>query len=94
MALAGKVGRIYELEHEVFERRQAEAAFRQEREALRDAEERMRFALEAAGVGIWDMDYTTGALQWSDVIESHYGLQPGTFGGTFEAYIERAKAPT
>ena len=58
-------------------------------EALRTAEERMRFALEAAGVGIWDMDLTTGALRWSEILESQYGLQPGTFGGTFEAFLER-----
>ena len=31
-------------------------------EALRTAEERMRFALEAANVGIWDVDYVTGPL--------------------------------
>ena len=43
-------------------------------EALRIAEERMRFALEAAGVGIWDMDYTTGALDWSATLEGQYGL--------------------
>jgi two-component system, cell cycle sensor histidine kinase and response regulator CckA len=55
-------------------------------EALRTAEERMRFALEAAGVGIWDMDYTTGALRWSETLEAQYGLQPGTFGGTFQAF--------
>jgi two-component system cell cycle sensor histidine kinase/response regulator CckA len=58
-------------------------------EALRTAEERTRFALEAAGVGIWDMDYTTGVHRWSETLEAHYGLQPGTFGGTFEAFVER-----
>ena len=58
-------------------------------DALRTAEERMRFALEAASVGIWDMDFTTGVLQWSEILEAQYGLQPGTFGGTFEAFIER-----
>ncbi len=58
-------------------------------EALRTAEERMRFALEAAGVGIWDMDYATGVLRWSEILESQYGLQPGTFGGTFEAFVDR-----
>ena len=58
-------------------------------EALRTAEERTRFALEAAGVGIWDVDYTTGVLRWSETLEAHYGLQPGTFGGTFEALAER-----
>ena len=58
-------------------------------EALRTTEERMRFALQNADVGIWDMDYTTGVLRWSEILEAHYGLQPGTFGGTFEAFVER-----
>jgi PAS domain S-box-containing protein len=58
-------------------------------EALRTAEERMRYALEAAGVGIWDMDYTTGALQWSEILESQFGLRQGTFGGTFQAFVDR-----
>jgi two-component system, cell cycle sensor histidine kinase and response regulator CckA len=57
-------------------------------QALRTAEERMRFALEAAGVGIWDMDYATGAQRWSAILEAQYGLQPGTFGGTLDAFIE------
>lgn len=81
LALSGQVGRIYELEDEIRERKQRT-------EALRIAEERTRFALEAAGVGIWDMDYTTGVLRWSEILESQYGLKPGTFGGTFEAFIE------
>jgi len=58
-------------------------------EALRTAEERMRFALEGANVGIWDMDYTTGMLRWSETIEAHYGLAPGTFDGRFETFVER-----
>ena len=58
-------------------------------EALQTAEERMRFALQNADVGIWDMDYTTGVLRWSETMEAHYGVQPGTFGGTFEAFVER-----
>jgi PAS domain S-box-containing protein len=57
-------------------------------DALRIAEERLRFALEAAGCGIWDMDYATGTLQWSEILEAHYGLRPGTFRGTFEAFVE------
>jgi PAS domain S-box-containing protein len=58
-------------------------------EALRTAEERMRFALTSADVGIWDMDYTTGILKWSETIEAHYGLLPGMFSGSLEAFIER-----
>jgi two-component system cell cycle sensor histidine kinase/response regulator CckA len=58
-------------------------------EALRTAEERMRFALQSADIGIWDMDYTTGVLRWSEIIAGHSGLQPGTFEGTFEGFIVR-----
>jgi two-component system cell cycle sensor histidine kinase/response regulator CckA len=56
-------------------------------EALRTAEERMRFALEAARVGIWDMDFTTGILRWSPILEAQYGLPPNTFGRTFDAFV-------
>jgi two-component system, cell cycle sensor histidine kinase and response regulator CckA len=58
-------------------------------DTLRAAEERTRFALQNANVGIWDMDYTTGVLRWSEVLEHQYGLQPGTFCGTFHEFIER-----
>jgi PAS domain S-box-containing protein len=56
---------------------------------LRTAEERMRLALQNANVGIWDMDYTIGVLRWSETLEAHYGLQPGAFRGTFDAFVER-----
>jgi two-component system cell cycle sensor histidine kinase/response regulator CckA len=58
-------------------------------EALRTAEERTRFVLQNANVGVWDMDYTTGVLRWSETMEAQYGLLPGTFGGTFDAFVER-----
>lgn len=57
-------------------------------DALRATEERMRFALNAAGIGIWDLDFATGTLWWSETIEAHYGLKSGTFGGTFDAFVE------
>jgi len=78
----GEVDFFYTVSRDITKWNQAVAA-------LRTAEERMRFALEAASIGIWDMDYTTGVLRWSETLEAHYGLQPGTFGGTFEAFVER-----
>ncbi len=45
--------------------------------ALRRTEERFRFALEAAGVGIWDVNYKTGELSWSDILAAQYGTTPG-----------------
>jgi PAS domain S-box-containing protein len=57
-------------------------------EALRIGQDRTRFALESANIGIWDMDYATGAMRWSETIEAHYGLAAGTFAGTFDAFLE------
>jgi PAS domain S-box-containing protein len=57
-------------------------------EALRDTDERMRFALQNANVGIWDVDFATGVVGWSGILESQFGLPPGTFGGTFQAFVD------
>jgi two-component system cell cycle sensor histidine kinase/response regulator CckA len=54
---------------------------------LRTAEERMRFALESAEVGIWDMDYQTGVLSWSATLEKQYGLPPGSFDGAYKSFV-------
>jgi PAS domain S-box-containing protein len=56
--------------------------------AARAADERMRFAMKSAGIGIWDMNYASGVLDWSEEMEAQYGLAPGSFGRTFEAFIE------
>jgi two-component system cell cycle sensor histidine kinase/response regulator CckA len=57
-------------------------------ESRRDTEERMRFVLQNANVGLWDVDYATGLSRWSEILESQFGLEPGTFGGTFQAYVD------
>ena len=87
--LQGDISHFIAIKQDITERKRAEEEFRRSAESLRTAEERMRFALENADVGIWDMDYTTGVLRWSETLEAQYGLQPGTFGGTFEAFVER-----
>jgi PAS domain S-box-containing protein len=58
-------------------------------EAVRATEERTQFALRSANVGVWDMDYRSGVLRWSEVMETQYGLAPGTFAGTFDAFTDR-----
>ena len=57
--------------------------------ALQTTEERMRFAVKNANVGIWDMDYAAGVVRWSEILEAQHGLEPGTFSGTFDAFIQR-----
>jgi PAS domain S-box-containing protein len=90
--LDGEISHFIAIKQDITEHKRVEEEFRQSVEALRASEGRTRFALENANVGIWDMDYTTGVLRWSETIEAHYGLRPGTFGGTFEAFVERIHA--
>jgi len=59
---------------------------RQAREALAESEERLRLALDAGRMGVWDWNIRTGELNWSDSLEPLHGLAPGTFGGTFEHF--------
>ncbi len=71
----------------VTERRPREDKRRAEA-ALKDAEERARFAMEAARVGTWEVDHTTGIARWSETLEALHGLAPGAFGGTYQAFLE------
>lgn len=54
---------------------------------LHATEERLRLTLEAAHVGTWEWDIPQNRVQWSSNIERIFGLAPGTFGGTFEAWL-------
>jgi two-component system cell cycle sensor histidine kinase/response regulator CckA len=56
--------------------------------ALSQARERMEFSLEAAGVGIWESDLSSGRTLWSDVQEHLHGLPAGGFRNTFDAFVD------
>ncbi|WNG45863.1 PAS domain-containing protein [Archangium minus] len=47
-------------------------------EKVRVAEERLRLAMEATELGIWDMDPTTGALLWDNHLRVMFGLPADT----------------
>jgi len=55
---------------------------------LQEAEARMEFALDAAHVGVWNSDLTTGRAYWSDICERMHGVAPGRFGGTIDAFLD------
>ncbi len=48
--------------------------------------QQLRLALEAAHMGIWDWDILTKKITWSRGHEQLFGLAPGTFEGTYEAF--------
>jgi PAS domain S-box-containing protein len=68
---------------DISERKRAEAA-------LSESEERFRFAQKAAGIGTFDWNIETGVNTWTRELEAIYGLPPGGFPGTQEAYHSRA----
>jgi PAS domain S-box-containing protein len=60
------------LQRELRERKQTEAA-------LRDSEEGRRLAIEAAAIGTWDFNPTTGELRVDNRCKSVFGLSPEAF---------------
>lgn len=55
-------------------------------EALRASEERLSLAKAAGGIGIWDLDLISKQLLWDERMCEIYGIEPGAFGGTYEAW--------
>lgn len=48
--------------------------------------EHLRLALDAGGFGTWRWDIATGLTMWDPQMERLFGLEPGTFDGTFDAW--------
>jgi len=66
---------------DITERKQAAAA-------LHQREEQLRLTLEATQVGCWRYDLRTQRILWSESCERLFGLAPGTFGGTYAAFLD------
>ncbi|MCU1261542.1 MAG: hypothetical protein JWO80_4427, partial [Bryobacterales bacterium] len=62
---------------------------REAQEALASSERRLRLALLAGRMGTWFWNARTNTVQWDAALEQIYGLPPGTFGGTYEAFLDR-----
>jgi PAS domain S-box-containing protein len=58
-------------------------------DALRQSEERLRQALQAAGGGVWDYDLRTETFTWSDNLYRLLGLEPGGCEPTVENWFRR-----
>jgi len=57
-------------------------------EAERTTRERLDVALQAGKMGTWEWTLSTNSVSWSQQLEAIHGIQPGTFAGTFHAYLE------
>ncbi len=58
-------------------------------QALRESEERLRLALDAARMGTFEWDISHERITWSRLLEDLWGFKPGEFGGTYEAFAQR-----
>lgn len=69
-------------------------------EQLRTEINRLEVALDAAEVGVWDLDLASNVLHWDQRMYELYGIQASDFSGAYEAWedglhaddLERARA--
>jgi PAS domain S-box-containing protein len=78
---AGQVTGMVVVAEDISEIRGAEAA-------AAASEARLRLAHEAAQLGSWHWELAAGEVVWDEQLEAIYGMAPGTFGRTYEAWLE------
>ena len=49
---------------------------------------RLRLALEAGAMGTWAWDVASDRVTWDEAMEARCGLAPGSFPGTFDAFLQ------
>ena len=67
---------------DITDRKQAEVA-------LSQSEQRLRLALDAAGMGIWEWDVSAGTYQWNDQTYRMLGYEPQSFVPDYGAWARR-----
>jgi PAS domain S-box-containing protein len=77
----GRVVGASKIARDVSRQRRAESA-------LRDSEERLRFTLEAAHIGDWDLDLATGVMQHSARHDQCFGHTEPQADWNFDKFIE------
>lgn len=56
------------------------------RNSLQKSEERLRLALEAGNMGVWDWDIARNRVKWSDKTYELHGVKPSEFDESVEAF--------
>jgi len=56
-------------------------------QALAEREKRMRVAQKLANMGSWERDLDSSVIKWSDQLYEIFGLEPGSYDGTYETFI-------
>ncbi len=80
--------RIYPQEDKVFSIFRDVSEEQRTEEELREHVTRIAEAERIIGFGVWEWDIERDHVLWSDELHRIFGLRPGEFDGTFEAFFE------
>ncbi|WP_455365887.1 PAS domain S-box protein, partial [Kaarinaea lacus] len=56
--------------------------------ALEKSQEHLQHALEASQTGTWEWDIESNEIHWSNGVEAMFGMKPGSFEGSYEAFFD------
>jgi PAS domain S-box-containing protein len=76
------------LRHDNARLRRVETELAAALESLRGSDERLRLAVDAAGMGLWEWDIVSNRVSWDANKHDIFGMAHGTFAGTKEAFLE------
>ena len=57
-------------------------------QALAESKDRLRLALNAAGMSTWDWDIKADKIEWSENLEPQMAMPQGSFQGHYAAFLE------
>jgi PAS domain S-box-containing protein len=72
---------------DIHDQREAAEKTRIAAETLRESEERLRLAQQVGTIGTFELNFQTNVNRWTPELEAIYGLRPGEFAGTQEAWV-------
>jgi PAS domain S-box-containing protein len=71
---------------DIHDQREVAEKLRIASETLRDSEERLRLAQQVGTIGTFEWNVQTNVNRWTAELEAIYGLRPGEFAGTQQAW--------
>jgi signal transduction histidine kinase/CheY-like chemotaxis protein len=82
------IGTLVSLMRERQRREASESALKAAKSAAEDLSAKLRLAVQAGSIGLWQYLPSSGVLAWDDAMFSLYGRDPATFKGVVEDWVD------